>query len=1057
MNILLKITFILLASFSLMGQVSKDTITVDINPTPPKVSIKAIPNVIYTGDSTIVSASGCNGTIIWNVKLPNGNNFWENNKKIDFPTKTTWFKAYCQSVAGCKGLLDSIQVIVKANIPKIIASPAEICQGKSTTLTASDCINGVYKWSTGVTANSIIVSPIQSTSYEVFCMNVSGTSEPTKVNVTVYPTPAKISISTNPTVIYTGDSTIVTTKGCSDSIYWVGIDLTLTNNFGIPRYPPIISDRPTKTKWYKAYCVSPQFCEGPADSVQVIVKANIPKVVASAAEICQGEKSTLTASGCVNGTYKWSTGVTGNSIIVTPSQTTSYEVVCENISGISEPAIVKVTVKNSPPAPTLSASKININTGETVNLYASGCYGSVVWSNGQKGTTISVTPTQTTTYKAHCNENGCDGAESSITIGVYSPIPTIEGSHKEICAGNEVTLTAFGCNGSINWSTGANNTITIKVNPTQTTTYEAVCNTTAGSSAPAKFTVTVYGYPSAPSVNGATIVVGNYATLNASGCSGSYLWSTGAISQSITVNPTNYTEYKVRCIQNGCPSPEATAAVNVISPNSEVWASPDKICKGESTKLFAKGCNGTYKWSTGETGESISVKPTQTTQYNLLCSTNAGDGSPAYVTVTVFDIPNKPVIFGDTLITSGKTATLKAVCSSSAVKWNTGATTETITVKPSVTTWYKAFCTSAQGCIGATDSIRVKVSTPPIVIVPEDKPVKLVNKRKAIEICEGEKPKLNLIGCETSSKVVWNTGETTRLIFVSPIKNTSYWASCTDIVGTKYDSLDVIVFPKPKITLSSATDTVKTISGKPTTLKVLGCNGKVTWIADNNVNIQVSSDTLQVIPTVPTKIYKAFCTNLNGCNSDSLKIVVVAIPPKPKLEVIEDGKTLSKVTICEGSNVEIKASGCPSNTNYIWDILRGDNTKESFKGDVYNGVFSQKNTYVVYCSYKENSNIRGDTVKLVLTPTPITLENVIVYPNPTYDVIKITSDGCLHGVKLKLWDISGRLLYDGVGIEENNILQLSLGDLPSAEYVLQIISDEARKTINKLILKANKK
>ena len=93
--------------------------------------------------------------------------------------------------------------------------------------------------------------------------------------------------------------------------------------------------------------------------------------------------------------------------------------------------------------------------------------------------------------------------------------------------------------------------------------------------------VVINAYPAAPSVNGATIVVGNYTTLNASGCNGSYLWSTGAISQSITVNPTNYTEYKVRCIQNACQGPEATAIINVISPNSEVWAGLDKICKGE--------------------------------------------------------------------------------------------------------------------------------------------------------------------------------------------------------------------------------------------------------------------------------------------------------------------------------------------------------------------------------------------------------------------------------------------------------------------------------------------
>lgn len=866
-------------------------------------------------------------------------------------------------------------------------------------------------------------------------LNLMGQVNTDTLTVNINPTPPKVEIKAIPNVIFTGDSTVVSTLGCNGSIVWKHIKGTAT----------VITERPTITKWYTAYCLSNKMCVGEADSVQVIVKANIPKIVASPAEICQGDKSILTASGCVNGTYKWSTSETGNSIIINPIVTTTYQVTCINKSGESEPASVTVVVITRPTEPTLSASKYNINTGETAILMASGCNGTLKWSNGSTGTVINVTPTKTTTFSVYCSAK-CDGASSSITIGVYSPTPTIEGSNKEVCSGNEATLTAFGCNGSVEWSNGSNNVVSIKVNPTVTTTYQAYCNTSSGRSAPANFTITVYGYPSAPTVNSSTIVVGNYLTLIASGCGGTYQWNIGANTQSISVNPTGYTEYKVKCVQNGCSSGDAIASVNVVSPNSEVYAAPDKICKGQSTILFVKNCNGTYKWSTGTTGESISVSPTVTTQYNVVCSTVAGDGSPAYITVTVFDLPHKPIMYGDTLINSGKTATLKTVCLSSAVKWSTGDTLETIIVKPIITTWYKAYCVNSQGCVGIKDSIRVRVSTPPIEIIPKGKSVKIVSKRKQIEICEGERVQLDLIGCENTSKVIWNTGEIARKIFIQPILNKSYWASCTDNAGTKYDSLDVIVYPKSKID-NLKSDTTKVISGYSATLKVRGCNGKVTWL-NNLLVVKINSDSLQVTPNQSISTYSAFCTNVNGCNSDTLKFIIIALPAKPKVEI--------PTKICEGSNIVLKSSACPVNTKYIWEISQGIK-KEKHEGNVLETVYSKNNTYVIYCSYINNVSIKGDTLNINLKPTPISLDNVIVYPNPTYDIIKIASDGCLNGIKLKLWDISGRLLYDGLGIKEREVIQLSLEDIPSAEYVLQISVSEPQKTVNKLILKANKK
>jgi hypothetical protein len=61
------------------------------------------------------------------------------------------------------------------------------------------------------------------------------------------------------------------------------------------------------------------------------------------------------------------------------------------------------------------------------------------------------------------------------------------------------------------------------------------------------------------------------------------------------------------------------------------------ICAGDSTKLTATGCQGTVTWSTGQTGNEITVKPAGTTEYSATCSTN--EAEKLAVTVTVVPLP----------------------------------------------------------------------------------------------------------------------------------------------------------------------------------------------------------------------------------------------------------------------------------------------------------------------------------------------------------------------------------------------------------------------------------
>ena len=75
----------------------------------------------------------------------------------------------------------------------------------------------------------------------------------------------------------------------------------------------------------------------------------------------------------------------------------------------------------SPPsAPNISANPSNINVGGSSTLLANGCNsGTVNWSNGQSGGSISVSPTQNTDYTATCTINNCtSGNSNTATITV---------------------------------------------------------------------------------------------------------------------------------------------------------------------------------------------------------------------------------------------------------------------------------------------------------------------------------------------------------------------------------------------------------------------------------------------------------------------------------------------------------------------------------------------------------------------------------------------------------------------------------------------------------------
>lgn len=131
--------------------------------------------------------------------------------------------------------------------------------------------------------------------------------------------------------------------------------------------------------------------------------------------ICAGSSTTLTATGCT-GSVSWSTGATTSAIIVNPTANTTYTSACNDVCGTSPSSSITINVNPLPTVPTLSQTGTQVVCPNTnINLTASSCNGSLLWSNG--ATTSAIIVNSAGTYNATCtNTCGTSIASSSFVL-----------------------------------------------------------------------------------------------------------------------------------------------------------------------------------------------------------------------------------------------------------------------------------------------------------------------------------------------------------------------------------------------------------------------------------------------------------------------------------------------------------------------------------------------------------------------------------------------------------------------------------------------------------------
>lgn len=330
----------------------------------------------------------------------------------------------------------------------------------------------------------------------------------------------------------------------------------------------------------------------------------------------------------------------------------------------------------------------------------------------------------------------------------------------------------------------------------------------------------------------------------------------------------------------------------ILPPPTVTGITNLNVCVGSQIQITGTNFNGVSTLSVGNV-------PVSSFTVNSLTQITAIIGAPASGSVTVITSggsatssavlnvlasPSITATSSNSFICQGSTAILTA-SGASTYSWNTGATTASISVSPSVTTNYIVTGANAAGC-SDTKTIALNVYTNPTVVVSSS----------SGSLCSGSTATLTVNGASTYS---WSTGSTNTVISVTPSTTVVYTitgsnSGCTD---TKTISLNIVQGP----TLNAISSSTAVCSGATTTLTASGAS-TYSW------STGATNTTISVNPSVTTN-YTVSGTDVSGC-SDT-KTIALTVNPNPTVTI-----SASSNSICIGLTATLTASG--ANT-YSWN------------------------------------------------------------------------------------------------------------------------------------------
>jgi PKD repeat protein len=554
------------------------------------------------------------------------------------------------------------------------------------------------------------------------------------------------------------------------------------------------------------------------------------------------------------------------------------------------------------------------------------------------------------------------------------PTPSFTTVSSTVCAGQSIayTNTSTGSPTSYSWSfPGGTPSTSTAASPTVTYstagTYNVVLTATNGSGSNTTTMtnyVTVNAVPAAPTVTtgGATTFCSGGSVTLTSSAGNSYLWSTGATTQSITATTAGTYTVQVSSAascQSAASSP-TTVTVNPTPSAPTISAGgATTFCAGGSVTLTSTTGNS-YLWSNGATSQSITVTTAGTYTCKVVSALGCQSPNSNTITVTVNTAPAAPNITAGGPITfcSGGSVTLTSTSGTSYL-WSNGATSQTITATTSGT--YTVQVTNGVGCQSAASSATT-VTVNPTPAAPN------VTAGGATTFCSGGSVTLT---SSAGNAYLWSNGATTQSItattagtYTVQVTNPSGCQSAASAATT------VTVNPTPAAPNVTASGATTFCSGSSVTLTS----------SAGNAYLWSNGATTQSITATTAGTYSVQVANATGCQSTASSTTTVTVNPTPAIAL----GTLTNPSSCGSTTGSIAISGTGSGSVSWSGAASGSTTVASLPTTIPNlaaGSYTLVLTSAAGCA---SNTITGSlTDPGAPTPPVITSSSAILCPGGT--------------------------------------------------------------------------
>lgn len=884
--------------------------------------------IICQGTSVPLQANATGGTAPYTYQWSNGATTAGQSVA---PMQSTTYTVVVRDINGCTA---SSQAAVGVNpLPSAaIVGSTGVCRGGNANLTA---VGGqLYEWSNGMTGAVITPSLTTETTFTVTVTNEGGCSATATRTVSVTPLPP---------VMITGNTDI-----CPGSVTLLSASGALAYKWSTGASNPTIPVAPTAATSYSVTGTDSNGCIAVVNvqvNIRPVALLSLSKTDA-ACGLPSGSASATLSGGTLPYLYNWSNGATAAAL--SGLSAGNYALTVLDGNGCTVSGSIAVGNTNGP---TVAIGEVSaICAGQSAGLTATVNGGALPytysWSNLASGATQQVSPATTATYTLTVRDaNGCTSAAQRTLVVHPLPTPSISGN-AGVCAGETVVLNAVG-GAQYMWNTGAT---TVSVSPVvaATTTFSVTVYDVNGCTASAARSVTAHPLPAAVIVAPTGVCSGQSATLRAGGGT-AYLWSNGATTADISVQPIFATSFTV--VVRSAESCTATAshALEVYALPSVTLETAQENCGQSNGNITAVASGGTgpyrYLWNTGATTGQIVGLGAGSFTISVTDQRGCGNSATARIGNTQGPEAN---ISPDEQVCAGSFADLAVFPSGGTppyrYQWSEGSTVDRIEVIPAATTLYQVTVRDAANCT-VVKSTRVVVN--PL-------PVAAISGRNTL--CNGTSLTLSAAGGGT---YLWSTGNTTATLEVMPTINTTYSVTVMAASGcTASAAHSVEVAALPEVRLQSTQEACGQGNGTALAVASGGSGGPFRYVWNNGATTSTIQRLTSGVYTV-TVFDKNNCVQTGNIQIDNL--------PGPL------GNAGTDVSVCAGGSVILNAFATGGTPPYTY---RWNNGPVS---DVQILTPSASGVYVV--SVTDGANcLSVDSVNVIVRPLPsagITGENAL--------------------------------------------------------------------------------